>query len=78
MFSKRYPQFHRRLVKRVSERPLFGDYLESALAYLEVNQREFALGEVENCIMIEERDCDLLVLRALLLWSMLEVAKGYR
>jgi len=33
-------------MKKVSERPLYGDYLESALAYLEVNQRELALGEI--------------------------------
>ena len=45
-FTKRYPQFHRKLMKKVSERPLYGDYLESALAYLEVNQRELALGEI--------------------------------
>ena len=33
-------------MKKVSESPLYGDYLESALAYLEVNQRELALGEI--------------------------------
>lgn len=65
-------------MKKVADRPLYGDYLESALAYLEVNQRELALGEIENCILIEEKDGDLLVLRAMLFWSMLETAKGYR
>ena len=43
-----------------------------------MNQREVALGEVENCIMIEEKDTDLVVLRAMLFWSMLETAKGYK
>ena len=48
------------------------------MAYLEVNQRELALSEVENCIMIDERDADLIILRAMLLWSLMETAKGYK
>ena len=38
-FSKRYSQFHKKIMKKVSEKPLFCDYLQSAMAYLEMNQR---------------------------------------
>jgi hypothetical protein len=47
------------------------------LAYLEVNQRQTALSEVDNCIMLDENDADLLVLRAMILWSLLETSRGY-
>ena len=48
------------------------------MAYLEVNQRELALSEVDNCIMIDEKDADLLILRSLILWSLLDNSNGYK
>lgn len=34
LFAKGYPNFHRKLMKKIEEKPLFCDYLESALAFL--------------------------------------------
>lgn len=76
-FTKRYPAFHRRLLRKATEKRAIADYLSSCLAFLEVNQRQLALAEADNCLMIEETDADLLVLRALILWSLLETARGY-
>jgi hypothetical protein len=76
-FSIRYPAFHRRMLKKLEEKRTVADYLESCLAYLEVNQRQLALSEVDNCIMLDESDADLLVLRAMILWSLLETPRGY-
>jgi len=33
-FIKRYPAFHKKLMKRISDKQIFSDYLESCLAYL--------------------------------------------
>jgi Tfp pilus assembly protein PilF len=66
------------LIKKINEKKSICDYLESCLAYLEVNQRQLALGEIENCIMIDETDPDLIVLHALIYWSLLELSKGYK
>jgi hypothetical protein len=77
LFARRYPAFHRRMLRKLAERRTIADYLESCLAYLEVNQRQLALGEVDNCIMVDETDADLVVLRALILWSLLENVRGY-
>lgn len=76
-FINRYPAFHKRLLRKLEEKKTVADYLEGCLAYLEVNQRQFALSEVDNCIMLEENDADLLVLRAMILWSLLETSRGY-
>ena len=76
-FVKRYPAFHRKLVKKAGEKPVVSDYLMTCLAYLEVNQRQLALSEIENCMMIEEKDADLVVMQGLILWSLMETKKGY-
>lgn len=76
-FINRYPAFHKHMLKKLEEKRTVADYLESCLAYLEVNQRQFALSEVDNCIMLDENDADLLVLRAMILWSLLEIPRGY-
>lgn len=76
-FTRRYPAFHRRMLRKLTEKRPIADYLESCLAYLEVNQRQLALAEADNCIMLDETDADLLVLRALILWSLLETSRGY-
>jgi hypothetical protein len=34
VFVKRYPQFHKKIMKKIADRPIFSDYLESAMAYL--------------------------------------------
>ena len=65
-------------MKKIQEKHLFSDYLESAMAFLEVNQRELALSEVDNCIMIDEKDADLTILRAMVLWSLLDNPNGYK
>ncbi len=52
-FVNRYPTFHRRMLKKLEEKRTVADYLESCLAYLEVNQRQLALSEVDNCIMLD-------------------------
>jgi hypothetical protein len=43
-FIKRYPAFHKKLMKKIAEKSMVCDYLESCLAYLEVNQRQLALN----------------------------------
>lgn len=43
-FIKRYPAFHKKLMKRISDKQIFSDYLESCLAYLQVNQRQLSLN----------------------------------
>jgi hypothetical protein len=52
-FINRYPTFHKRMLRKLEEKRTVADYLESCLAYLEVNQRQFALSEVDNCIMLD-------------------------
>jgi hypothetical protein len=59
------------LFKKVADKPIYGEYLHSALAYLEVNHRQLALNEIDNCIIIEEKDADLVILRAMIYWSIL-------
>ena len=53
------------------------EHLASCLAYLEVNQRKMALDSVENCLMITEKDPDMLVLKGIINWSLMENKKGY-
>ena len=45
-FIKRYPAFHKVLVKKAAKTPVVSDYLMTCLAYLEVNQRQLALNEI--------------------------------
>ena len=71
VFKKRYTTFHKRLFKKVAEKALYRQYLHSALAYLEVNHRQLALNEIDNCIIIEEKDVDLVIFRAMIYWSIL-------
>lgn len=76
-FIKRYPIFHKKMLKKASENAILGDYLLTCLAFLEVNQRQMALCEIENCIMIDDKDVDLLVMHAFIFWSLIEINKGY-
>ena len=77
-FFKRYPAFHQKLLKATTEKKLYSDQLLSCLAYLEVNYRQMALDEIENCILIDGNDADLIAMKALIYWSMMDDNKGYR
>ena len=37
-----------------------------------------ALDEIENCLLIEGSDADLIAMKALIYWSMMDDNKGYR
>ena len=36
------------------------------------------MGELDSCILLDERDVDLRVLKAMISWSLLEETRGYK
>lgn len=81
VFIKRYPFLHRRMLNKANEcwkeSSHLSEHLTSCLAYLEVNQRKLALDSIENCLMINEKDPDIMVLKGIINWSLMDNRKGF-